>query len=577
MIRFDHVSKVYPGNPRPALSSVDLEILRGEFVFLVGASGSGKSSFLRLVLKEDRPTQGTIHVLGQQLNQLSSRKVPYYRRSLGVVFQDFRLLPNKSVFDNVAFTLQVIGKSRGFIQEAVPDVLNMVGLKGKEQRLPHELSGGEQQRVAIARAVVNKPAVLLADEPTGNLDPLTSAGIMQVLERINANGTTVIMATHDSGIVDQMQKRVIELIGGEVVRDELGGQYQTSAIDLPRTAENAVGVNPEHPPVAAPTPVFVPAAPLPAPVRPTAPAAPATAAERREQARRDKQRRADEKARAKEEATREAAAAKAARKAPKEKAPVAPSPAAVSAPAVDPAPASAPTSEAPAEAPEPVAPLVPAASPVREATTSRPDFDAARTSTPSAFAEAARVDPPPTPAGEPAPARVPSSSDAPTGSRPDDRETASAPVDTVPVADDRRESAPREPAGPDAGTVRPPVEERTPSRAVPVVREPAEEPERGSAPVDDAPPSSSSPRAPSRRNGGGAAPAAPSTGSIRRLPEGTGVIRLPDLSDGQGGIAPADGRDDAELAELGLAEKLGLRARGESPDDTGAQDVGPTR
>ncbi|AWF98688.1 cell division ATP-binding protein FtsE [Clavibacter michiganensis] len=274
MIRFDHVSKVYPGNPRPALSSVDLEILRGEFVFLVGASGSGKSSFLRLVLKEDRPTQGTIHVLGQQLNQLSSRKVPYYRRSLGVVFQDFRLLPNKSVFDNVAFTLQVIGKSRGFIQEAVPDVLAMVGLQGKEQRLPHELSGGEQQRVAIARAVVNKPAVLLADEPTGNLDPLTSAGIMQVLERINANGTTVIMATHDSGIVDQMQKRVIELIGGEVVRDEVGGQYQTSAIDLPRTAENPVGVNPEHPPVAAPTPVFVPAAPLPAPTRPTAPRSP---------------------------------------------------------------------------------------------------------------------------------------------------------------------------------------------------------------------------------------------------------------------------------------------------------------
>ncbi len=341
MIRFDHVSKVYPGNPRPALSSVDLEILRGEFVFLVGASGSGKSSFLRLVLKEDRPTNGTIHVLGQQLNQLSSRKVPYYRRSLGVVFQDFRLLPNKSVFDNVAFTLQVIGKSRGFIQEAVPDVLAMVGLQGKEQRLPHELSGGEQQRVAIARAVVNKPAVLLADEPTGNLDPLTSAGIMQVLERINANGTTVIMATHDSGIVDQMQKRVIELIGGEVVRDEVGGQYQTSAIDLPRTAENPVGVNPEHPPVAAPTPVFVPAAPLPAPVRPTAPAEPANAAERREQARRDKQRRADEKARAKEEATREAAAAKASRKPAK----------GADAPAAVAAPASATPSAAPSAAP----------------------------------------------------------------------------------------------------------------------------------------------------------------------------------------------------------------------------------
>ncbi|WP_254061071.1 cell division ATP-binding protein FtsE [Clavibacter michiganensis] len=357
MIRFDHVSKVYPGNPRPALSSVDLEILRGEFVFLVGASGSGKSSFLRLVLKEDRPTNGTIHVLGQQLNQLSSRKVPYYRRSLGVVFQDFRLLPNKSVFDNVAFTLQVIGKSRGFIQEAVPDVLAMVGLQGKEQRLPHELSGGEQQRVAIARAVVNKPAVLLADEPTGNLDPLTSAGIMQVLERINANGTTVIMATHDSGIVDQMQKRVIELIGGEVVRDEVGGQYQTSAIDLPRTAENPVGVNPEHPPVAAPTPVFVPAAPLPAPVRPTAPAEPANAAERREQARRDKQRRADEKARAKEEATREAAAAKASRKPAK----------GADAPAAVAAPASATPSAAPSAAPaEDGVPIVPATSPDRD-------------------------------------------------------------------------------------------------------------------------------------------------------------------------------------------------------------------
>ncbi|WP_316290189.1 cell division ATP-binding protein FtsE, partial [Clavibacter michiganensis] len=402
MIRFDHVSKVYPGNPRPALSSVDLEILRGEFVFLVGASGSGKSSFLRLVLKEDRPTNGTIHVLGQQLNQLSSRKVPYYRRSLGVVFQDFRLLPNKSVFDNVAFTLQVIGKSRGFIQEAVPDVLAMVGLQGKEQRLPHELSGGEQQRVAIARAVVNKPAVLLADEPTGNLDPLTSAGIMQVLERINANGTTVIMATHDSGIVDQMQKRVIELIGGEVVRDEVGGQYQTSAIDLPRTAENPVGVNPEHPPVAAPTPVFVPAAPLPAPVRPTAPAEPANAAERREQARRDKQRRADEKARAKEEATREAAAAKASRKAPRKPAKGADAPAAVAAPA-----AAAPAADPSAAPAEDGVPIVPATSPDRDTEPARAaqagrdggsdhgSRPVAPAYAPSAFAEAARVDPVP--------------------------------------------------------------------------------------------------------------------------------------------------------------------------------------
>jgi len=566
MIRFDHVSKVYPGNPRPALSSVDLEILRGEFVFLVGASGSGKSSFLRLVLKEDRPTQGTIHVLGQQLNQLSSRKVPYYRRSLGVVFQDFRLLPNKSVFDNVAFTLQVIGKSRGFIQEAVPDVLNMVGLQGKEQRLPHELSGGEQQRVAIARAVVNKPAVLLADEPTGNLDPLTSAGIMQVLERINANGTTVIMATHDSGIVDQMQKRVIELIGGEVVRDELGGQYQTSAIELPRTAENPVGVNPEHPPVAAPTPVFVPAAPLPTPVRPTAPAAPANGAERRAQARREKERRADEKARAKEEATREAVAAKAARKTPKEKAPNAAAPA----PAAAPASAAAQPAATP-YAPEAAAPVAPVTPPVRETPSDRPDRDAARTSTPSAFAEAARVDPAPAPATGSVP------SDAPTGTRADAGEPASRTTDAARPEDGRDGSARRDPARPAAAPAPAATVEQAPSGVIPVVRPPADEPVREPAPVDDGPSAPAAPRAPSRRNGGGAAPAAPSTGSIRRLPEGTGVIRLPDLSDGQGGTAPADGRDDAELAELGLAEKLGLRARGESPDDTGAQDVGPTR
>ena len=229
MIRFDHVSKQYSGTTRPALNAVNLEVLRGEFVFLVGASGSGKSSCLRLMLKEEKPSKGKIHVLGQDLGTISSRKVPYFRRNIGVVFQDFRLLPNKSVFDNVAFTLQVIGKSRGFIQEAVPDVLGMVGLEGKASRLPHELSGGEQQRVAIARAVVNKPQVLLADEPTGNLDPLTSAGIMSVLERINAGGTTVIMATHEAGIVDQMQRRVIELVNGQIVRDERHGGYGFTA------------------------------------------------------------------------------------------------------------------------------------------------------------------------------------------------------------------------------------------------------------------------------------------------------------------------------------------------------------
>ncbi|GGI47419.1 cell division transport system ATP-binding protein [Agromyces flavus] len=229
MIRFDSVTMTYHGQSRPALDDVTVEILRGEFVFLVGASGSGKSSFLRLILKEERPTTGQIHVLGQDLRRISTRKVPYFRRNLGVVFQDFRLLPNKNVFDNVAFALRVIGKSRGFIQTAVPETLRLVGLDGKGKRLPHELSGGEQQRVAIARAIVNKPQILLADEPTGNLDPVTSAGIMTLLERINAGGTTVIMATHEAGIVDQMQRRVIELSAGEVVRDERSAGYGISA------------------------------------------------------------------------------------------------------------------------------------------------------------------------------------------------------------------------------------------------------------------------------------------------------------------------------------------------------------
>jgi cell division transport system ATP-binding protein len=265
MIRFEHVSKQYPGTARPALNGINLEVLRGEFVFLVGASGSGKSSCLRLILKEEKPTKGTIHVLGQDLGTISSRKVPYFRRNIGVVFQDFRLLPNKTVFQNVAFTLQVIGKSRGFIQEAVPDVLKMVGLDGKSQRLPHELSGGEQQRVAIARAVVNKPQVLLADEPTGNLDPATSAGIMAVLERINAGGTTVLMATHEAGIVDQMKRRVIELVGGQIVRDERHGGYGfTAAVPIAQPLER-------DEPVSAATPAYAAAMPA-APAAPVAPA-----------------------------------------------------------------------------------------------------------------------------------------------------------------------------------------------------------------------------------------------------------------------------------------------------------------
>lgn len=229
MIQFDSVTKQYRGNAKPALDNVSLRIQRGEFVFIVGASGSGKSSALQLILREQQPTSGSIHVLGHDLHAISSRKVPYFRRNLGVVFQDFRLLTNKTVHDNVAFTLQVIGKSRGYIQEAVPDTLEMVGLAGKGKRYPHELSGGEQQRVAIARAIVNKPAILLADEPTGNLDPGTSLGIMQLLQAINAAGTTVVMATHEAGFVDIMQQRVVELSQGVVVRDEQQGGYGMTA------------------------------------------------------------------------------------------------------------------------------------------------------------------------------------------------------------------------------------------------------------------------------------------------------------------------------------------------------------
>lgn len=225
MIRFEHVTKKYRGTSKPALSDVDFEVQRGEFVFLVGASGSGKSSCLRLILREDSPSEGRVVVLGRDLRTLSTRKVPYFRRHIGSVFQDFRLLPNKTVFQNVAFTLQVIGSSRAFIQQAVPEVLALVGLDGKQKRFPHELSGGEQQRVAIARALVNRPQILLADEPTGNLDPATSVDIMQLLARINAGGTTVVMATHEAGFVDQMKRRVIELRGGVMLRDDRHGGY----------------------------------------------------------------------------------------------------------------------------------------------------------------------------------------------------------------------------------------------------------------------------------------------------------------------------------------------------------------
>lgn len=235
MIRFENVIKRYRGTSRPALNGVDFEVQRGEFVFLVGASGSGKSSCLRMILREDVPSEGRVVVLGHDLRALPNSKVPYFRRHVGAVFQDFRLLPTKTVFQNVAFTLRVIGSSRGFIQQAVPEALALVGLAGKEKRMPHELSGGEQQRVAIARALVNRPQVLLADEPTGNLDPATSTDIMQLLARINANGTTVVMATHEAGFVDQMQRRVIELRDGEMVRDERHGGYGDTS-GIPRLA-----------------------------------------------------------------------------------------------------------------------------------------------------------------------------------------------------------------------------------------------------------------------------------------------------------------------------------------------------
>ncbi|HZK05807.1 MAG TPA: cell division ATP-binding protein FtsE [Actinomycetaceae bacterium] len=225
MIRFENVSKVYARGARPALDEVSVEIERGEFVFIVGASGSGKSTFLHLVMREERPTSGTVFALGRDLSQVSNWKVPHLRRQIGAVFQDFRLLSNKNVYENVAIALQVIGKPRHHIQTNVPEVLELVGLEGKEKRLPHELSGGEQQRVAIARAFVNRPAIILADEPTGNLNPKTSVGIVRLLDRINKTGTTVVMATHDHEIVDTMRKRVIELVDGVVARDQARGVY----------------------------------------------------------------------------------------------------------------------------------------------------------------------------------------------------------------------------------------------------------------------------------------------------------------------------------------------------------------
>ncbi len=225
MITFEDVTKVYEGQRRAALADVSVTIEKGEFVFLVGSSGSGKSTFMRLVLREYRSTKGRIFVAGKDLSKLHGWKVPGFRRQIGTVFQDFRLLPGKTVTENVAFALQVIGKPQASIKRLVPETLELVGLDGKGTRQTDELSGGEQQRVAIARAFVNRPAILLADEPTGNLDPTTSIGIMKLLDQINRTGTTVVMATHDATIVDQMRKRVIELVDGAIVRDQSKGIY----------------------------------------------------------------------------------------------------------------------------------------------------------------------------------------------------------------------------------------------------------------------------------------------------------------------------------------------------------------
>ena len=229
MISLHDVTKVYQAGARPALSHVNLTIERGEFVFLVGASGSGKTTLLQLLLHEQEANEGEIHVAGTDLRRIPNRLVPKYRRNLGFVFQDYKLLAGKTVWENVAFALQVIGARRSVIRSLVPQALEMVGLTGMEDRLPHELSGGEAQRVAIARAYVNHPQILLADEPTGNLDPSTSVGIMQVLDTINrTSNTTIVMATHNEEIVNSMRKRVVEVHLGKIVRDEEHGRYDSS-------------------------------------------------------------------------------------------------------------------------------------------------------------------------------------------------------------------------------------------------------------------------------------------------------------------------------------------------------------
>src|SRR5271167_810991 len=236
MIKFQNVTKTYKGST-VALNDCNVEIDKGEFVFLVGPSGSGKTTFIRLLLREEVPDSGRIWEAGKEIGHLSKWRIPYLRRNIGCVFQDFRLLPNKSVFENVAFALEVIGRPRHVVANQVPQVLDLVGLANKRDNLPNELSGGEQQRVAVARAFVNRPLILLADEPTGNLDPATSQGIMRLLDRINRTGTTVVIATHDAALVDWMRRRVVELDQGTIVRDQARGVYgiDSNTGPVPRT------------------------------------------------------------------------------------------------------------------------------------------------------------------------------------------------------------------------------------------------------------------------------------------------------------------------------------------------------
>lgn len=243
MIKLENVTKVYPGDV-VAVKDVDLGIAKGEFVFLVGASGSGKSTLIRLMMREEAPTNGDIWVAGKHASEMANWKVPHLRRSIGTVFQDFKLLPTKTVYENVAFAMEVTGKHRSVIRNQVPQVLKLVGLSEKADRLPRQLSGGEQQRVAVARAFVNRPLILLADEPTGNLDPATSVGIMKILDRINRTGTTVVMATHDHAIVDAMKRRVVELDRGRISRDESRGIYETRN-EVDEREQSAVVTPPE--------------------------------------------------------------------------------------------------------------------------------------------------------------------------------------------------------------------------------------------------------------------------------------------------------------------------------------------